>query len=208
MSLAPSLELFDERTRPLRLTIDQYRQLMESGVIEEGEPYELLDGTVVRKDRSALGEDPMTVGDAHPYVVLKVGDLSGRLKRHKCHMRTQQPISLPPRNVPEPDGAIVVGTQEDYKKRTPGVGDVLCVIEVADASLRRDRTTKQSIYANAGLPVYFIFNLADRVLELYTRPLKGKGRYADRRTLTLKESVHFPMADGKELPVPLRRLMP
>lgn len=49
--------------------------------------------------------------------------------------------------------------------------DVVLVIEVADATLERERTIKQRIYARAGIAIYWILNLRDRQLEVYTEPL-------------------------------------
>ena len=44
------------------------------------------------------------------------------------------------------------------------------VIEVADATLQRDRTLKQRMYAVAGVPVYWIVNLPETQFEVYTGP--------------------------------------
>ena len=85
---------------------------------------------------------------------------------------------------------------------------MLCVIEVADASIGRDRGYKQRIYADSGIPVYMIVNLPDHVVELYTEPLKGKSRYGRSVTLSAKQSVEFPAAGGKSLKVSIRRLLP
>ena len=44
------------------------------------------------------------------------------------------------------------------------------VVEVADASLPEDRTRKKTIYARASIPFYWIVNLPDRVIEVYSNP--------------------------------------
>ena len=44
------------------------------------------------------------------------------------------------------------------------------MVEVADTSLRRDRGTKQRVYARARIPVYWIANLPERRFEVYTEP--------------------------------------
>jgi Uma2 family endonuclease len=74
--------------------------------------------------------------------------------------------------------------------------------------LRDDRTIKQRIYANAGIPQYVIINLPDRVVEVYTQPLVGKGRYGQAVTLGPAQSVVFHIARGRELKVAVRRLLP
>lgn len=44
------------------------------------------------------------------------------------------------------------------------------VVEVADSTLEYDRTIKKQIYAHARIPVYWIVNLVDRLIEVYTDP--------------------------------------
>lgn len=207
MSLASLQDLIDERTRLLPLTVEQYHQMIAIGIVPEGEPYELLDGHVVRKDRSSVGEDPKTVGTRHAAAVTRLSDLGPKLKRFDCHLRTQQPVTLPPFDEPEPDAAIVTGTIDDYVDHHPGAEDVTFVIEVADASLRRDRTAKLRAYAAAGLAQYLIINLLDDVVEVHSEPLPSKARYQRVITLTRGQSVPLQVG-GQELLVPVRRLLP
>ena len=123
-------------------------------------------------------------------------------------MQTQQPISLPPFDEPEPDGAVLLGSEEAYRGRHPGAADVTCVIEVADASLRRDRSSKLRVYANGGIARYVIINLPDRVVEVYTVPAGGKGTYGSKATLALRDRLELPAARGKRLLVPVKQLLP
>ncbi len=179
----------------LRLTVAQYHEMLAQGILAEGEPCELLDGHLVRKDRSRAGEDPMTVGHQHALVVTKLAALGPRLGRLGCHIRTQQPITLAPHSEPEPDAAIVAGTPDDYADRHPRGSDVLCVIEVADSSLELDRTTKLAIYARAGIPVYLIVNLVERTFELHSQPIRRSSRYGDRTVAPVREAIEIPVGD-------------
>ena len=189
-----------------RHTVDEYHQMLAHGTLEDGAPFELLDGQVVHKIRGGA-EDPITINPQHATVVSRLADLNPKLKPLGCYLRTQSPVSLPPWNEPEPDGAIVRGTSEDYAEQHPGATDVLCVIEAADASLRRNRGYKQSIYANSAIARYIILNLIDRVAEVYTEPMVGKGRYGQASTLTPKQTLVLPTAAGKTVHVPLKRLL-
>jgi Uma2 family endonuclease len=201
-------ELIDARTRLLPLTVDQYHQMIKAGIVEEGAPYELLDGHVVRKDRSAAGEDPMSVGNEHVLIVNRLGKLDAKLSRLGCFIQTQQPIVLPPADEPEPDASVVLGTAEDYAAALPTASDVTCVIEVADSSLRRDRTTKMRAYANAGIARYILINLPDRAVEVHDGPLVGKGRYARAVTLTSGQSFELLAAGKRTLKVAVRSVLP
>jgi len=180
-----------ESTWQVPLTTDQYHQMIETGILVEGEPIELLDGVLVRKDRSAAGKDPMTVGGGHSFSVQALIDLNPKFGRFGCHIRVQQPLTIPNVDEPEPDGAIVKGTKRRYQGRHPGPAEVTCVIEVSDSSLGFDRTTKLRIYADAGIPQYVIINLVDHVVEVYSKPIAGRGRYAEATTLRPGKRVEF-----------------
>src|SRR5690348_449745 len=124
------------------LTLDQYVRMIKEGILPEGEPIELLDGILVRKNRAKAGEDPMTVGFEHVWAVKNLGLLLMPVERDGCHVAVQQPIALPPDGAPEPDVAIVRGSINDYRDRYPSAGDLPCVVEVADSSKYHDRLTK------------------------------------------------------------------
>jgi Uma2 family endonuclease len=205
--MTDTLELIAPPAQQWSFTVDQYHQMIRDGVLEEGAPYELLDGQIIRKDRSKEGEDPMTVGYDHAWVIKKLLKLDQKLNPFGCHMQIQLPITLPPHHEPEPDGAIIRGTEDDYHGRHPAPEDVLCAIEVADASLRRDRVTKQRIYADAGIPQYIIINLAERTIEVYTDPQIGHGRYGRSITLTPEQIVPFPTAADPQVNVNVRDLL-
>ncbi len=66
----------------------------------------------------------------------------------------------------------------DYKATHPS--EALLAIEVADSSLRKDRSIKRDLYAASGIPEYWVVNLVDDVVEVYTDPREG--RYASSRT--------------------------
>jgi Uma2 family endonuclease len=201
-------QLPDEKRVLYALTVDQYHQMVAEGILPEGEPFELIHGQVTRKDRSATGEDVMTVGEHHIWCVKRLAKLGPEFERLGCHLQTQQPVSLPPFNEPEPDAAIVIGNEDRYLEQKPVARDVTCVIEVSDSSLNYDRTVKLPIYADSGIPVYFIVNLKDRVIEVYSEPEVGAGRYAKDERLSGAQLVRLPAAGGAELPVPARHLLP
>jgi hypothetical protein len=53
---------------------------------------------------------------------------------------------------------------------------------VADSTLHRDQTTKLELYAGAKVAVYWIVNLVDRRVEVYTQPRGGKSPTYKTRT--------------------------
>src|SRR4051812_43458426 len=148
-------------TEPLfRLTVDQYHELIRSGKLSEDDPVELLEGLLVFKMPK---NTPHSTGTG-----LSRREVE-RILPPGWHYRSQEPITLAD-SEPEPDGAVVRGRIEDYAQRHPGPSDTALVIEVADTSLERDRGLKLRAYARAGIRVYWIINLIQRQVEVYSDP--------------------------------------
>ena len=72
--------------RVARLTVGQVRAMVEAGILREGEPIELVGGVLVHKDRSAAGDDPMTIGKRHNLVVQLLARLNADLAGRKQYM--------------------------------------------------------------------------------------------------------------------------
>lgn len=143
-----------------RITPQQYHNLHHSGVIQEGEPVELLEGYMVEKK---MRNPPHDNG---------VRCLTRLLYRHtppNWEPQVQCAVSLGA-SEPEPDGAILRGLRQDYQAKLPAAADLGLVIEVSDSTLAFDRRDKGRIYARAGIPVYWIVNVVDRRIEVYTNP--------------------------------------
>jgi hypothetical protein len=97
-------------------------------------------------------------------------------------VRPRMALDLGRRYQPLPDVAVVVGAGRDYAAQHPKTAALL--VEVADSSLRRDRTIKAHRYARAGIADYWTVNLVDRRLEVYRNPQPdparpGRFRYVD-----------------------------
>ncbi len=82
-------------------------------------------------------------------------------------LRMQSAITLS-RSEPEPDAALVRGNARTYAKHHPKPPDIGLVIEVSDSTLDGDRIDKGRLYAEAGIVCYWIVNLVDRQIEIYS----------------------------------------
>jgi Uma2 family endonuclease len=164
-----------------RFSVDQYHAMIDNGVLTEGDPVELLGGWLIQK---------MTQKPGHPVAVDLLREAFAGLIAQGWHIRTQAPITVP-EGEPEPDVALVRGDRRDYLHAHPGPLDVALVVEVADTSLARDRGVKQRLYAQAGIPVYWIVNLIARQIEVYTDPVStGKtAQYRQQCVYGLSEIV-------------------
>jgi hypothetical protein len=189
-----------------KFTIEMYDRMIEVGIIQSGEPYELIDGWIVHKDRSAVGEGLLTIGTKHNWAIVTLTHLDQKLEKMGCSMQTQGPIAIPPHNEPEPDGAILIGNEDTYLHCRPTPADCTYVIEVADNSLEWDRTTKQRIYADAGIAQYVIINLVDNKVEVHTEPKPGQ--YGRVEILVPGDKLSLPTKGAKPLVINVRSLLP
>lgn len=194
------------RARVVPLTVEQYHRMLVSGILSEGAPVELLDGLLVEIDRSRAGERPMTVSPRHCASVGRWLRWLAEIEARGYALRLQAPITVPPGHEPEPDVAIVRSRPEGFVDRHPGPEEVACVVEVSESSLDRDRTTKQRIYANAGVPQYVIVNLANDRVELYEEPDRAAGAY--RRVSLLGRGDVSSLRVGDVLRLPVSELLP
>jgi len=86
------------------------------------------------------------------------------------YIRAAKPIRIPRRaSKPEPDRAVVRDTIRDYARRDPDPPGVALAVEVSDTSLRDDREPAR-VYGDGGIAIYWIINLVDRRVEVYTDP--------------------------------------
>jgi Uma2 family endonuclease len=129
-------------TRPLaampeeqhRLSLDDYRRMIAAEVLGPDDRIELLDGLLVKK---------MPKGPRHATATTKVYKRLIQLLPDGWTVRQEQPLELPDGpeggSAPEPDIAIVRGSDDDYGARHPGPEDVALVIQFADAEPSRER---------------------------------------------------------------------
>jgi Uma2 family endonuclease len=81
----------------------------------------------------------------------------------------------------------------------PGSPDVALLVEVGDSSLSQDQGIKKRLYARSGFPIYWIVNLADRRIEVYTEPATAKRPdYCQRRDYGPDDAVPV-VLDGAEV---------
>ncbi len=141
-------------------TIDEYHQMIRAGILIDGEPIELLEGWMIKK---------MSHGTPHDSSMDAFEGLLPTLLPSDWFMRCQRAVTLDD-SEPEPDYAIVRGPRTRYRDAHPGPSDIGLVVEVSHSSLRVDRVGKARIYARAGIPVYWVVNVVDKVIEVYTQP--------------------------------------
>lgn len=153
-----------------RLSVEQYHEMIRAGILDEEDPVELLEGWLVTK---------MAKKPPHTVATKLAHDALGQCVPSGWHVRAQEPITTDT-SEPEPDLSVARGDVRNFLDRHPGPKDVGLVVEVAESSIDRDRGWKKRIYARARIPVYWIINLIDNKIEVYTDPT-GPAKKPDYR---------------------------
>jgi Uma2 family endonuclease len=166
-----------ERFRPLKRV--EYDKLIELGAFQN-EKIELLEGLLV----------PMSpIGPPHSSAVQMLSEFFMVALLGRATVRIQNPFAALELSEPEPDVAVVPAGV--YNTAHPD--RAYLIIEVAESSLAVDRGVKQRLYAACEVPEYWIVNVAQRCIEVYTEPANGSytkvARYEAGQSL---RPIHFP----------------
>ena len=175
---------------PTRFSVAAYFSLLETGVLTESDRVELLEGVIVAMT-------PMN--PPHAGSVTKVSRALLVAVGARASVRTQCPLILRPRSVPDPDVAVVPGCDDDYFSAHPEAARL--VVEVADSSLPQDRLSKSRIYAQAAIPEYWIVNLREGVLEVMRDPDPGAALYRVLYTLRAGDRIDIASLPGTSIEV-------
>lgn len=149
---------------PHRFTIEEYHRMAEVGVLQKDDRVELIEGEIVEMS---------PIGGRHALCVTALNDAF-----HACRIDAvvwvQCPIQLSPGTQLQPDLALLQPPRRRYvPDRIPQASEVLLVIEVADSSLLYDRDTKARLYAEAGIPEYWLVDLTRSTLWVRRNPAGG-----------------------------------
>lgn len=166
-----------------RITVDRYHEMIEVGFLTENDRLELLEGYLIEK---------MTVNPPHSFTTDQIRDELMTVLKSGYFVKSQQPITTDS-SEPEPDVIIVQGNKRDFVKRHPEPQEISLVIEVSDSTLYQDQTWKKRIYAQASIAIYWIVNLADRQIEVYSHPSGPSDNPTYRQLITYHETDHIPV---------------
>ena len=175
-----------------RWSVAEYLRLVKLGLLDEDDQLEFLEGWPVQK----TAKNPRHDGTVDHVNLLLASRLPGG-----WYVRVQNVLTTDD-SAPEPDLVIVRGQPKDYRDRHPRPQDVALIIEVADTSLARDRQ-KRCLYARAGITAYWIVNLLDQQLEVFSAPT-GQGPaadYAHRDVLSSRQKVPLRIPGRREMKI-------
>jgi Uma2 family endonuclease len=184
-----------------RLSVAEYHRLIELGVLTEDDNVELIEGYLVQQKTPH--------GPPHDGTLHRALDCLTRFLPSGWDLRIRCAITLA-ESEPEPDLAVVREDPDGYLKRHPGAADVSLVIEVADSTLDGDRVDKGRVYARNGIPCYWILNVADHQVEVYTAPSDptASPTYAQRQDYRAGDTVALVLDGNAVAQLPVRDLLP
>jgi Uma2 family endonuclease len=153
---------------------ERYDKMIDAGILEDI-PVELIDGEILQMS---------PINNPHAWACSRLTSLLYRVFGLDAYIRVQSPFAIDD-SEPQPDIAVIAMSQLRQKDHP---SSALLVVEVADSTLRFDRSHKASLYASASIQEYWILNLVDRQLEVHRNPQPDTTqrfghRYADVQIL-------------------------
>ncbi|HVK18533.1 MAG TPA: Uma2 family endonuclease [Fimbriiglobus sp.] len=185
--------------RLARFTVDEYERMIDLGILGDGERLELFEGWIVEQ---------MPHNAPHDSAVSRLQRRLGRVMGDGWLIRVQSAIKLKA-SVPEPDIVVVPEPEEQYDEKRPIPRQIAILAEVADSSLKFDQQDKLRVYATSGVVVYWIVNLIDRRVEVYSQPRGGKNpTYRAHLDYGPGDAVPVVLAGKQVGLIPVREILP
>ena len=176
-------------TTQRRFTVDEYEQMIEEGILKPNDRVELIRGEI---------QEMSPIGDAHSARLSRINFLLVMKTAGRAIVNPQLPIVLAD-SEPQPDFAVLRYRPDFYDEGKARPGDVLLLIEISNSTLEFDREVKGLLYAEAGIPEYWIVNLVDHCLEVYRRPTPRGYKFV--QTLNAGDEVEIPGIGGQPMAV-------
>jgi len=159
-SVNPQIDL-QGNAHKLLFTPEQYQLMDEVGVFAQGDRLELINGEIIQMS---------PIGMKHAACVARLSAIFTNRLYGKAIIWTQNSIILPNKSQPQPDLAILKYRDDYYENGLPTPDDTLLIIEVADSSIDYDRDVKAPLYAAAGIPEMWLFDVNQKLITGYSQP--------------------------------------
>jgi Uma2 family endonuclease len=168
-----------------RLTVAEYHQMAEAGILGPDDRVELIAGEVL---------DMSPIGSLHAALVRAVSRWLADATAARAVVAIQDPIRLDDRSEPQPDITLVKPRADFYATAHPAASDVFLIVEVAEASLAYDLGVKVPLYARHGIPEVWVIDAATRVTHRFRGP--GPAGYAEQATVSAETPLECAALPG------------
>ena len=162
-------------------SVADYQHMRELGILDHRR-CELIQGEIW---------DMAPEGEFHRFINDQGADYLRRLLQDKAKIFEAHPITLTA-SEPQPDIAIVHLPNTRYLKHHPYPEDIYWLIEVADTTIAYDLGTKRMLYAEAGIPEYWVINVAAKTLTVFSDRQNGDFAKQDTVSSGVIHPVAFP----------------
>ena len=170
----------DFRPPTRTITVDEFQQMWETGILQPDERIELVDGELVTIP---------TMNAPHAGTVARMMNVLTARLRDRALVWSQLPVVVSERSEPFPDITLLRRRDDYYCSRLPAGDDQFAVIEISDTMLPFDRGAKLRMYAKAGIAEYWIVDVNGKTVEICRDP--HELGYGSRTVATKGESVAF-----------------
>lgn len=156
--------------RRRRFTIDEYERMAETGILDEDERVELIEGEIVEMS---------PIGPPHASIVARINAvLVSRLGGRAVVWPQSSLVLRALASYFQPDLMLLQPRDDYYRSANPEPRDALLVIEVMDSSVYRDRRIKLPLYARARVAEVWLVDVSVDTVEICRKPVGRRYRSA------------------------------
>ncbi|MEO0687433.1 MAG: Uma2 family endonuclease [Cyanobacteria bacterium J06649_11] len=171
-------------------TVEQYHQMIDVGVLTEDHKVELLAGKIIEMN---------PVGRLHAACITTLLEYFFPRLNQEYTLRFENPVTLGDNSEPEPDFVVGIKSNNNYLEAHPKVEDIVVLCEVSDHTLKRDLEIKKGLYAEAGIPEYWIINLFEKELIQFTEPISAEASYKQQKKYGMSDTFEHPVIGTVEV---------
>jgi Uma2 family endonuclease len=164
----PTLQTLEVREEPRilrhRITVDDYYRMAEVGLLAHDARVELIEGEII---------EMASIGSRHYAAVAKLSRLLERAVLDQAIVVAQSSLRLSRSSQPEPDLVLIKPRADFYATALPTGADSFLVVEVSDTTLPYDVKVKAPLYAQHGVPEYWVIDIEQKALRRFAAPQDG-----------------------------------
>jgi Uma2 family endonuclease len=145
-------------------TVDDIARMMEAGIFEEDERFELIEGDLVMMSPQKI---------AHERIKLELTTALSRVAPRGVFVGVETSIQLARNILVQPDITLISQAVYRADPKTfarPRPEDILLLIEVASSSIAYDRHVKARLYARHGVREFWVIDANERITWVHTGP--------------------------------------